>query len=195
MGLALLDLYRVTAEARWLETAERLAAGLRELEDLEHGGFWATDDPSMPTFAGRRKPLAANAMAARFLYELGVYTKDTNAAQRAERALRVISAPEILRPEGRLVGELALALEWMTAGAVEISLLGDPAAAETRALRSAAISTYEPRKVLHYESTERYPDPGHPVLYVCSDEVCSSPVADPARVAEVVAGFAHNRAE
>ncbi len=195
MGLALLDLYRVTAEPRWLSSAERLAAGLRGLEDPEHGGFWSTDDPSMPAVAGRRKPLAANAMAARFLYELGVYTKDPSGAQRAERALRVVSAPAILRPEGRLVGELALALEWMTAGAVEISLLGDPAAAGTRALRSAALATYEPRKVLHVESSGRYPDPGHPVLYVCSDEVCSSPVADPARVADVVAGFGHNRAE
>ncbi|MCH9687241.1 MAG: DUF255 domain-containing protein [Deltaproteobacteria bacterium] len=194
MGLALLDLYRVTAEPMWLDAAQRLSTGLLALEDPEHGGWFATDDATNAELIGRRKPPESNAAAARFVFELGVYNKDQTLRERAERGLGAISAPEALDPEGKLLGETALAYEWMTTGAVEISVLGDPRDPRTQALRAAAGRTYEPRKVLHSEVAGRYPDAGRPVVYVCSDEACSRPIDDPATIPAEIVKFAANRA-
>ncbi len=193
IGVALLDLHRVTADATWLDAASRLATGLSALEDPEHGGWFATDDVTSAQLVGRRKPPEANAAAARFLFELSVYTKNDTLRQRAQRGIEAVSSPAALDPEGKLVGEVALALEWMTTGAVEVSVLGDPSDARTRALHSAARRAYEPRTVLHHEQPGRYPDQGRPVIYVCSDEACSQPVTDPRNVAEEIARFAANR--
>lgn len=195
IGLALLDLFRATAEPRWLSAAERLADGLSALEDPEHGGWFASSDDSTAAVLGRRKPLEANAMAARFVLELGVYTKDERTPKRAERAIRAVSVPAVLEPEGRLAGELALAIEWLTTGAVEISVLGEPSDPRTQALYTAARASYEPRKVLHHEAPGRYPDPGVPAIYVCSEEACSRAITDADAVSAEVAKFARNRAE
>jgi len=195
IGLALLDLHRVTGDPRWLDSAQRLGSGLAQLEDDEGGGFFATDDDSTAGIIGRRKPLEANAMAARFLFELSIYLHDDTLRTRAERAVRAVSTPASLEPEGRMVAELALALDWLASGAVEISVLGDPQDPRTRALRRAARRSYEPRKVLHHEAPGRYPDPGHPAIYVCSDDACSTPIDDPGRVKAEIAKFAGNRAE
>lgn len=100
----------------------------------------------------------------------------------------------MLEPEGRLAGELALTLESLTTDAVEISVLGATTDPRTQALYAAARVRYEPRKVLHYEAPGRYPDPGHPALYVCCDHACSAAIDDPDAVSAEVAKFAHNRA-
>lgn len=195
MGLALLDLYRVTADAVWLEAAERLAEGLTHLQDPQHGGWFASDDHSDDAIIGRRKPVEGNAMAAQFLFELGVLKGDEDLRRQALRGLRAVSAPAAVKGEGRLIARLAHALEWMATGAVEVSVLGAPDDPRTQALYTAARRAYEPRKVLHHQEPGRYPDAGHPVAYVCSDEACSQPIAEPDAVAAEIAKFAGNRRE
>jgi len=192
MGLALLALSNATGEVRYRDAALRLAVGLRAtLEDKARGGFFATDDGSMDHIAPRRKPIEENASAAQFLYLAGVLSADDGLRDAAERALRAVAVPKHVRAEGIAVGQLALALELLATGAVEISVVGaevDPTGAE--ALFAAARALYEPRKVLHHQAPGRYPATSTAAVFICNDVACSSPIRDPAALAGHVANFA-----
>ena len=188
-GLGLLALYRATGDGRWLDAAKRVASGMRlSLEDTEVGGFFGSPPLDTAPIAPR-KPLEDNANAARFLYELWVYTKDDSLSEAAERTLRAVAHPDIVRREGRIVGNLAVALETITAGYVEFSVVGEPGDAQARALHSSARQVYEPRKILHFEKPGRYPDRGRPAMYICNEDACSLPIVDPALVAKEAARF------
>lgn len=190
MGLALLDVYRVTLDAKYLDAAKRLAAGLEALEDAKGGGFYAASTSDVDGLLGRRKPLAANAAAARFLIELSVYTADEATFERGRAAALSVSAPSTVRAEGRYIGDLALALEAVLDPGVEFTIVGsadDPAA---KALHHAALSVFEPRKVVHYDTRGKYPKRDKATLYVCTDAACSSPIEQPDGVASAAAAFA-----
>lgn len=183
LGAGLLDLYRVTADAVWLEGAVQLAnAMLSTLEDPKGGGFFSTTEDPTSLLLGRRKPLEANARAAHFFYDLAVYTKDPRFAPVAERTIRAAASPRIMRREGRVTGQLALALEKLTAGYVEFSIVGDSRDARAKELFATVRGVYHPRKLAHYEAPGRYPDRGRPTLYICNPDVCSVPIEDPKRV-------------
>ncbi len=182
-GLALLALHRATGDSYWLDASRMVAAGLRTtLADPRIGGFFAAPRDGTENVAPRRKPLEDNAAAARFFYELWVYTKEDEFRETAEKAIRAAAAPEIVRREGRLVGNLAVALELMTSGYVEFSVVGDARDRRARSLFRAARKVYEPRKILHYEQPGRYPDQGRAVLYICNEQACSVPIYDAATV-------------
>ena len=188
-ALGLLALYRATGDDSWLEAAARIAAGLRAtLEDTEVGGFFGSSPLDVAPIPPR-KPLEDNAASARFLYELWVYTKDDSLEGAAERTMRAVAHPDILRREGRIVGNLAVALETVTAGYVEFSVVGEPGDAHARALHASAREVYEPRKILHFEKPGRYPDRGRPAMYICNEDACSLPIVDPALVAKEAARF------
>jgi uncharacterized protein YyaL (SSP411 family) len=188
-GRALLSLYRVTGDRAWLSAATEAAdTMLTRLTDRTGGGLRASDRPGAD--AAGSLPLADNAIAAQFLLRLSHYTKDDRHAMAAQRALLAIAASSVAEGRGEVsLSEVALAWEWWALGPVEISVVGDPNDAAARALFAAAVRVHEPRKVLHYELEGRYPRRDHPTLFVCTREACSSPVAEPAKVAETVAAF------
>ncbi len=190
-GRALLALYRVTGDETWRAAAVGLAdVMLRELS-AEEGGFLASDRDELVSTGSPRKPLIANAIAAHFLLALAAYEHDETYATAAERALLAVAGPKATSRMGALeLSEFALAWEWWALGPVEISVVGDPEDAAARALFDAAREVFEPRKVLHFETGDRYPRKSYPTLYVCTSDACSSPIRDPARVAETVAAFA-----
>lgn len=192
MGLALLALSSATGHDRWHEAATRLAGGLRaSLEDPEHGGFFASDDASTEHIAPRRKPLEDNARAAQFLFLLSVLDKDEALATTAERTLRAVASPAVLKAEGFAVGETAIALDVLLTDAVEMSIIGGEDDAEgAAALLSAAGRVYEPRRVVHPQAAGRYPDQGRAAMFICNERACSSPIVDPAEVPEQAARFA-----
>jgi uncharacterized protein YyaL (SSP411 family) len=189
-GLALLYLYQATLDPVWLEHATRVAAAMRgALEDETLGGFFGAPADGTETIIARRKPLEDNAVAARFCYLLGVLIKDRDLKAVGERTIRAVAAPAIVRREGRVTGNLAVALELLTAGYVEFSVVGssdDPAAA---ALLAAARAVYEPRKIVHYEKAGRYPAKDRPAMYICNDDACSLPIFEPADVRAEAAKF------
>ncbi|HAD10087.1 MAG TPA: hypothetical protein DCF62_11440 [Porticoccaceae bacterium] len=75
-----------------------------------------------------------------------------------------------LRREGRVTGNRLLALETLTAGYVEFSLVGQPRHPATRALLKAGHEIYEPRKLVHREAPGRYPVRDRPAMYICNDQ-------------------------
>ncbi len=180
VGLALLGLYRVSGEPRWRKAAVQVAdALLVHLEDSKNGGFYGAPDDGTP---GRRKPLEDNASAAQFLYLLGVLEKQDRFKIAAERAIRAAASPTAVRREGRITGNLAMALEIMTAGYVEFSVVGSETDARTQSLLKAGREVFEPRKLVHIEVSRRYPQRAAPAMYICNDERCTLPIYDPARV-------------
>lgn len=179
-GLALLALYRVSGEKEWLTRAQRLAKAFTlHLEDTKLGGFYASAAEDTGTTIPRRKPLQDNGVAARFFYQLGRYTKQPTFIKTAERAIRAVSTEAMLKREGRVIGDLAVAVEIVTAEYVEFTVVGTPEHPQARRLFDAAKMYYEPRKLLHYELPGRYPDLGRPAMFVCSQTACSVPIFEP----------------
>ncbi|MBV1932382.1 MAG: DUF255 domain-containing protein [Porticoccaceae bacterium] len=179
-GLALLRLYTATGESSWRQAAVQLARGLLStLEDPKLGGFYGGPDDGTP---GRRKPLEDNAAAAQFLYLLGVLEKEDKFKVAAERAIRAAASPIAVSREGKITGSLAMALEIITAGYVELSVVGDEKDSRTQGLLKAGRNVFEPRKLVHIESTGRYPERKAPAMYICNDERCTLPIYDPAEV-------------
>ena len=183
-GHGLLALYRATGEKQWLEQAVKIGmATLDALEDRELGGFYATSPDETANIIAPRKSLEANGTAANFFYDLWVYSKEDRFAAVPERTLRAVAQPEIIRREGKITGELALALEKVTAAYVEFSVVGDQNLPAAQALYKAGLQTYHPRKMLHYETPGRYPAREKPAMYICNPDMCSLPIEDPALVA------------
>ena len=118
-----------------------------------------------------------------------IYTKEDQFADVPERTLRAIAQPEIIRREGKITGELALALEKVTAAYVEFSVVGDQQLPASQALYKAGLQTYHPRKLLHYEAPGRYPQRKNPAMYICNPDMCSIPIEDPMLVAEQASAF------
>ena len=187
MGTALLALYRVTGDAKWLDHAVSIAdALLINLYDQENGGFYSAIPDETATIIAPRKPLELNAVAARYIYDLWVYTKNSNYAEIPEATIRAVATPEILRREGRITGQTALLLEKLTAAYVEFSVVGDPDKEDSQALFDASRKIFHPRKLLHFEKSGRYPSGKEARLYICNPDRCSIPITNPADVA----GFA-----
>ena len=189
-GTALLSLYRATGEEKWLVSADEIGkATLAALYDDELGGFYATVPDATAAIIAPRKPLEANGTAASFYYDLSVYTKDDTYQTVAERTIRAVAEPAMIRREGKITGEFALALEKVTTAYVEFSVVGDAGHQNATALFDAGRDVFEPRKLLHYEEPGRYPDRGKPAMYICNPDMCSLPIEDPAQVASQAAVF------
>ena len=187
MGTALLALYRATGASTWLDHAVTIAdAMLINLYDRKNGGFYSTVADETATIIAPRKPLELNAVAAHFIYDLWVYTKNDKYAEVPEATIRAVATPEILRREGRITGQTALLLEKLSASYVEFSVVGDPNHEDAQRLFNAARKIYHPRKLLHFEKPGRYPYRKKAALYICNPDRCSVPVMNP----DDVAGFA-----
>lgn len=198
MGRAVLALYRVTGDARWLAHGKVLGElVVTRLQD-ERGGFYAhTPDPeAVGVFAERRKPLEENGLTARFLLLLDRYldgdgSKPTAYREAALRALTALGDPKTIEAEGRIVGTYLLALEEAMMPTVDITVVGDLGdGGTTQALFDAALAFAEPRAILEVSAPGvRYPDIGKPAVYLCTQTACSSPITKPERFAALAEEF------
>ena len=189
-GSALLSIYRATGDDQWLEAANRIGKiTLSLLQDEKSGGFFATVPDATAAIIAPRKPLESNGTAASFYFDLAIYTKDDTYKSVAERTIRAVAQPSIIRREGKITGEFAMALEKVTTSYVEFSIVGDTSHPNAQALFDAGRVVFEPRKLLHYEEPGRYPDRGIPSMYICNPDMCSIPIEDPADVRKQAAAF------
>ena len=189
-GSALLSIYRATGDEQWLAAADRIGkATLSLLQDEKSGGFFATVPDATAAIIAPRKPLESNGTAASFYFDLAIYTKDDTYKSVAENTIRGVAQPAIIRREGKITGEFAMALEKVTTSYVEFSIVGDTDHPNAQALFDAGRVVFEPRKLLHYEEPGRYPDRGIPSMYICNPDMCSIPIEDPADVMKQAAAF------
>jgi hypothetical protein len=114
LGWGLARLAQATGEPAYKDAALRVAAAMqRDLDDPETGAFFAsTPDPAAAgVFARRERPLTHNVLAARFLGALWRLTGDAAHQDRGRRALAAIATPRAVAAQGRMLGELLLALD------------------------------------------------------------------------------------
>jgi uncharacterized protein YyaL (SSP411 family) len=197
VGRALLALYRVTGDERWLAHARELADFMqRELADPERGSFFAhTVDPgAVGVFAERRAPIEDNGMAARFLLELHRQIDHLPApsphADAAIKALRAVSDPTALKDEGRMLGQYTLALAEATFTPVDVTIVAKPGDPALAPLHRAALGLDDPRTIVSVSPPgARYPDIGAAAVYLCTDSACSTPIKDPAKLTAAAARF------
>jgi len=159
--------------------------------DAEKGGYFFTPDDMTELFA-RPKPGADNAtpsgngVMACVLAHLFYLTGDTAMGTRAQAVIRTFAGDAIANPPG--YATLLNASEFLH-GALQITVLGDPAATDTRALLKAIHAVSLPNHVTQVVADEaalphthpakgKQREAGRATCYLCRGPVCSVAIAD-----------------
>ena len=198
VAFGFLATYALTLDARWLEAARRIGAQtVRWFWDDEAKAFFdtAADAEALIT---RPRDLTDNAMpsgnslAVELLLQLAELTGDDDLRRRAEWTLETLAEPLARYPLA--FGHLLGAADLVVHGAVELALVGDPAAPDFAALARAAAARYVPSLVIAGGAPDAAGDvallAGRPAVggrataYVCRRYTCDAPTSDPAALME-----------
>lgn len=194
---ALVSLYEVQFNPRWIEEAVRLANEIVvRFADTSQGGFFYTADDS-PEILARRKDVfdssipSAAGLATMALLRLGKLCAREDYITAARESLRA-SLPQIDRAAGA-AGQMLLALDVYLGPAPEIVILGSPDSAADAAVLAHLHRRFIPNRVVAYRRLNE-PDgsrapslgaafrgketmiPG-PTLFVCRNFTCQQPVS------------------
>ena len=148
LGLALLELYQTTHNPRWFSAARQLADQMNDLFwDEEDGGFFSTGNDH-EELVGRPKELmdnatpSGNSSATELLLRLAAYTGEDSYRSRAETILRPLVPAMAEHPSA--LSQMLIALDFSIGPTYEVVIIGDPAAADTRALLTVISSSSGP---------------------------------------------------
>jgi uncharacterized protein YyaL (SSP411 family) len=196
----LLALYEATFDERWFVAARELADLILERFPAPDGGFFDTADDAEELVA-RPRSLQDNAlpsggaMATLVLLRLAALTGEAHYRDAAERALAPMAAVASQHPSG--FAQWLLALQLADAPIVEVAIVGDPRASDSRSLLAEARRAYRPGQVLALSpSTEASAIPllrgrtridGAATAYVCHGFACQQPVTEPDALAAQLA--------
>ncbi len=195
----LLALYEASGEVRWLEEAQAIAdTMLREFWDEQAGGFFYTGQ-SHEELIVRSKDYFDNAtpsgnnVAADVLLRLSVLTGKDDYRQRAATVLGIVSEPLMRYPSA--FGRALCALDFHLSSPKEIAIIGEPDAADTRALARQVWKRFLPNKIVaqaaeHDERAaqlvpllrERTKLKGLATAYLCEHYSCRNPVTTAAEL-------------
>jgi uncharacterized protein YyaL (SSP411 family) len=175
----------------WLPDARTVADDmLRLFADDREGGFFSTGHDA-EALVVRPKDVfddatpSANSLAANALLRLGALTGDDAYAVPPTAVLDMLSRPMTTHPTG--FAYYLVALERLVYAPVEIVIVGDPVAPETRALRAEVTHRLVPASVTLTASDADDAIPllagraarGAPTAYVCEHYACREPVTSP----------------
>ena len=200
LGLALLELYQTTNNPRWFIAARQLADQMNDLFwDEEDGGFFSTGTDH-EELVGRPKELmdnatpSGNSSAAELLLRLAAYTGEDSYRSRAETILRPLVPAMAEHPSA--LSQMLIALDFSIGPTYEVAIIGDPAAADTRALLTVMQQQFRPNLVLAVAKPddsaaisavpllqERPQRNGAATAYVCQNFACKEPVTTPEALA------------
>jgi len=206
LAAGLLDLYEATFEPRWL----REAIGLyRVLEahfwDKQGGGFFMSADDGEALLA-REKPYydgaepSGNSVAVLTLLRLAEFTTDDHYRQMAEKGLRAFSA-QLTQAPASMTRMLAV-VDFSLDKPKEIVIVKPAVDATAESLLAKLRATFVPNRVLsvvtqgsdleHQQQVIpllqfKVAIDGKVTAYVCEQQVCALPTADPAVFAQQIA--------
>ena len=203
---ACLALYETTFELRWFEEARRLADELLRLfHDEEAGGFFQTGADHERLVVRPKELLegavpSGNSAAADVLLRVALLTGEERYERAALGALRLVREGMVRAPTA--FGHALQALDLWVGPAHEVAIVGDPAAADTRALvEEVTVRRFLPNRVLAVAAPDdevarraipllegRVPVDGRATAYVCRRFVCELPVTEPAALAAQLTG-------
>lgn len=196
MGHALLELYSVTGERRWLEAAGQAGDFIAATFTDTSGGFLTATQPEAEggVFSKPVKNLDEHVLVARFTNLLHRYTGAEKFRTMAETAARYVTSEDFLtvpRPyPGTLLVDAELARE-----PTHITIVGHKDDPRTLALHKAAmaypdvyrrIDLWDEREGPLANGDVRYPPLSEPAAFACTDRICSLPVFDPSEIAGTV---------
>ncbi|MBV9616608.1 MAG: thioredoxin domain-containing protein, partial [Ktedonobacteraceae bacterium] len=189
----LLALYEATFDVRWFNEARALIdAAITLFADERNGGFFDTGNDH-ETLVSRPKDImdnatpAGNSVAVDVLLRLAAFSGETSYRERADEYLQPLA--NLLAEHPQSFGHALGALDFAIAPAKELAILGDPRAADTRALLEVINNRYLPNSVLACSAPEdsqaiqsitlladRPQKEGKATAYVCQNFACQAPV-------------------
>ncbi|NLE77371.1 MAG: thioredoxin domain-containing protein, partial [Chloroflexi bacterium] len=189
----LLALYQTTFEPRWYTWARELAEIVLAHYSAPDGGFFDTSDDHEPLITRPRNLQdsaipSGNAVAADVLLKLAGLGLWPDAAQHAQRSLRLVQGLAARYPQG--FGHWLQALSYAAAAPAEVAILGNLQAPGAQALLAAAREGYRPFQVVAAGEADT-PVPllqgrgmvgGRAAAYLCRGSVCQAPVTEPERL-------------
>jgi uncharacterized protein len=196
----LLVLYEATGVLHWLEAAYALVEEMStEFWDAAEGGFFYTARHGeqlivrQKDFFDNATP-SGNSVAAAVLLRLAILLEKPDYQRKAITIFRLMHESLMRHPAA--FGCLLSALDFHLSTPQEIVLIGDPQAAETRALAREVWRTFLPNKVVArtIEADEQIAAlvpllrdrpalGGRPTAYVCENYTCQQPVTTPQELA------------
>ncbi len=193
----LLALYETTFDPRWFAWARELADLMLAHFSDPAGGFFDTSDDHeallhRPKDVQDNATPSGNGMAAHVLLRLGLFTGEGRYWDTAERMVAGLYEP-MARYPGAFTHWLGAAA-FILSAPLEVAVVGDPAAADARALLDVVQRAYRPNLVVAagegaaaevvplLAGRERLD--GRAAAYVCRRFVCQRPTADPAALRE-----------
>ena len=195
VALGLVALYEATFELRWLKTAAALAQTiLVEFCDPDGAGFFQVSADHEKLVVRRKDFIdsaipSGNSLAAELFLRLALLLGDDTAEYRghAEGILRLMA--DGMGEQPLAFGRLLCALDLYLNPGQEIAIVGDVAAADTRALLAEVRRHYLPNSVLVLAApgdaaaaelipllADRGQIGGRATAYVCRNFVCNLPV-------------------
>jgi uncharacterized protein YyaL (SSP411 family) len=190
----LLELYQTTFEPHWYLAAHELTGLMMEHFSDSSGGFFDTSDDHEALIIRLKEVQdnavpSGNAMAAFVLLQLSGLSGEPRYAELAQRSLEPMQPLLARYPLG--FGQWLIALDYALSHPREIAIVGNPEAADTRALLEVCRSGYRPHQVVALGAPDaeapvipllqgRHQIEGRATAYVCADMTCRAPVTDPA---------------
>ena len=205
MADALVDLYEVTGEFKWLDAADRLVRKMIERFQDRNGGFYFTETAHVNLLA-RMKNLndsaepSGNAVAARVLMRLGRLLDRDSYRRDAEGVMEAAAAGMRDMPRTHLF--ILCALDFQLNPGPEIVVAGRKDKSDTRSLWGAVSGRFLPNSVMavtdptdpsETESARGIPlladktlIDGKAAIYVCKNYACRRPLTNPAGLRELL---------
>jgi len=192
----LLALYGATFDERWFVAARELADVILDHFVDPAGGFFDTADDHESLVTRPKDPQdnatpAGGSMATLALLRLAALTGEERFRDAADRALATVTAFLGRYPTG--FANWLSAAELAVGGIVELAIVGDPDAAETRALLATATAggrrdlvvavARDPAASIVPLLADRASIGGRATAYVCRQFTCRLPVTEPAALA------------
>jgi uncharacterized protein YyaL (SSP411 family) len=191
-----LDLYEATLEPKHLEFALALAETmLARFYDQENGGFWQAAPGSSDLILRVKEDYdgaepSGNSVAILALLRLNAITDRKDFKQAAEKSLRLFAGRLHQLPQA--VPHLLQGLDYWLEEPKRAVIVGDPDAANTRALIRAVHSAYQPNKVVLGNAgpvepfAKTLPTKGAPVVFLCTGTACQPPTSDAERLKKML---------
>ncbi|HJX68553.1 MAG TPA: thioredoxin domain-containing protein [Candidatus Limnocylindrales bacterium] len=195
----LVSLYEATFDERWLVAAFELI-GVVERQFADAAGGWFDTATDAEPLIVRPKEIqdgatpAGGATAAAVVLRLAELTGAAHLRDTAERAIGQIERRAVRYP--RAFPAWLGALDFASARVAQVAIVGEPEAADARALVEVARRGFQPYRVLALGDPEsstldllhgRFAMSGRATAFVCRGFACRRPVTEPEELADELA--------
>lgn len=181
---ALLEAFLTTGSSHYLDQAETIIEDVIRLFEDSQGGGYLDRTPSASSLGLLKFPhkdLPVNAALSLVFSDLFYLTQDPRYRDKAEHILQMIMEAGSLP-----VAQTGRALHRFLYYPVHIVVVGEKSQAEARRLFDRSLAMYAPGKLVRFLDPRidslsigevTFPNVSGPFAYVCTDRLCSSPIA------------------